>query len=93
VRKPKTQLTHAQRELMVERLLRGENSKKIAVSLGVDGSLPALRAYTWGFIDQRLHDVRPRDLTPEGREWLAARGHVSETDAPQVPAHEPRNGQ
>ena len=60
-------------EIMVERLLRGEPAKIIAADLGVDPSLPPLKAQRWGLLNQRLHSVRPEDITPKGVEWLASR--------------------
>jgi len=46
-------LSRAERELMVERLLRGEHAYAIAEDLGVDKTLPSLRAFTWGFREPR----------------------------------------
>lgn len=66
-------LSQEQRESMVERLLRGEHAWTIAEDMGVDRTLPSLRAYTWGFINNRAVYIRPKDITSEGRKWLAAR--------------------
>jgi len=66
-------LSRAERELMVERLLRGEHAYAIAEDLGVDKTLPSLRAFTWGFIHSRAARVSESDLTRWGREWLAKR--------------------
>ena len=72
-----TNLTRAQREDMVERFLRGEPGASVARAFGVDRTLPALRAYTWGYVNGRVTRVRPQDLTPAGRQWLAERAHYA----------------
>lgn len=75
-RKMHMKLTPEQREKMVERLLLGEHADDLATEYGVDPSLPSLRAYTWGFTDQRLNTVPHNKITAEGRAWLASRGIV-----------------
>ena len=70
-------LSDEQRAEMVARLLCGEHAYDIARDYGVDCSLPSLRAYTWGFIDQRLTRVRTKDITPEGKAWMAKRTYAA----------------
>ena len=81
-------LTQAQREEMVERFLRGETRDSVAAAFGVDPTLPALRAYTWGFIDRRTTQVVPQCITEEGRAWLKAREAARATPSPSKDAQE-----
>lgn len=60
-------------EMVARFLTTGEHCTVVAAAYGVVPSLPPLRAYTWGLIDQRRSVVRPSDLTEKGRAWLAAR--------------------
>lgn len=63
----------AQRDMMVELLLRGENSRAIGRRFGCDASFPPLRAYRMGLIRQRVSVVSDDDITPLGRVWLQSR--------------------